>query len=793
MQIFGEVGKSLDGSGEVKTTVIDLYNSFNKMHEAWEVYLTCWDRLAAPVEFASALMLEFLESDLVSSWIATASSRYNLLKETQSESVGFRVYIENMNDRAKNDGITQTDDCMKQFVMFSQKMGEVKGTFMRTAVKMMPESEHCAEPAGEAEPWYGPAILREAALVFKGRAFFEVIFDWLSAGKDSVSLEAITRWGERMHHADPALWTFHHPQDGKPTNRFGAFRQEGYTKEEFVQYFQVLCLYHTTTGLKWHHGSDMSGLLKPCKDRGEFGMFCGVQHDGFDWPTAQAVLEAVVEDWVHTTSSSESDFEHKAMDTQNKDWLALSDCASALEEMFDNCFFTQTPSFQWRFDRVQDAFRAQLSSGYFRDCVSRIAKIVNSPAVQKCDQLGVFRKGTGPKGFFGQMIVLFDAPPAYRSGFAAAYRCARFYEHAVKAGNESSGENKKQLVTVSKISSLLYGVLGDNGAEERRIKDAVDIVWWSNAAVEEADLLALDIAETEEKLEKFAKRSKPGDEQEIANLQDALEQKQRPRLEYLSGLLDQDWKIKLVKLIQRSDEPSGKAPVKEDNALQEDAQTVGLEDVVVHESATPSGAGTGLGSTTARQFEEMNVNVYLLDNMLIATSPVKVKFEPDTKSTGVDVATPRDNARLTRSMSSLLDEDTFIQVDVMQTALLSGVASPLLQVDWVCLPQLDECTDATNRPFYSEGTPNAIAVKGIRERDVGRLEETYYFTAPQVSSHILEGLYTALRTQVVDDTTLEEARTPVAALEAPTNVEVEVEAPLPKVLPAKPDEVQQQM
>ena len=99
--------------------------------------------------------------------------------------------------------------------------------------------------------------------------------------------------GEELTRCDPELWVFKDRDDGKHRNRFQAFQnKQGYTKEEFKQYAQVLTLFDGNKA--WQQGLvDISKLLVSKKKDGQFGLLCGVDSDLMNWRVYEQILEAV--------------------------------------------------------------------------------------------------------------------------------------------------------------------------------------------------------------------------------------------------------------------------------------------------------------------------------------------------------------------------------------------------------------------------------------------------------------------------------------------------------------------
>ena len=47
------------------------------------------------------------------------------------------------------------------------------GSFQKTAIALMPKTDHGPAKAGDAEPWLGPAAVKEAALIVKVQSLLE--------------------------------------------------------------------------------------------------------------------------------------------------------------------------------------------------------------------------------------------------------------------------------------------------------------------------------------------------------------------------------------------------------------------------------------------------------------------------------------------------------------------------------------------------------------------------------------------------------------------------------------------
>ena len=132
---------------------------------------------------------------------------------------------------------------------------------------------------------------------------------------------------------------------------------------------------------------------------------------------------------------------------------------------------------------------------------------------------------------------------------------------------------------------------------------------------------------------------------------------------------------------------------------------------------------------------------------------VSINFDPDERSTGV------------AETSGSTTNSTTIKIQAMQAALLSGPQCPLTEVKWVWVPQLDPCQNFEHRAFDGEGCPNAVQVSGFRERDVGRVQETYVFTVDDtVQPQLLDSMFNALKKQIPETFSEEDLPTRVEKL-----------------------------
>eukprot|EP00658_Telonema_sp_P-2_P010496 TRINITY_DN13955_c0_g2_i2.p1 TRINITY_DN13955_c0_g2~~TRINITY_DN13955_c0_g2_i2.p1 ORF type:complete len:830 (+),score=217.52 TRINITY_DN13955_c0_g2_i2:610-3099(+) len=772
-RLFGDLGTRKTKPGEKGNTVIDLYESIKKTNDALKKFNDNWTRLAAPMEYAAAIMLEYLDTELLTDFVASGQMRYKLMVELISESVGFRVFVENMTAKSLDDGVGFSDN-LNTYWVTSQKVGAIKSGFLNSAMASLPSTPQCDEKVGEIEPWVAPAALREASLVLKARAAYHAIFERLFDG-DSVSSDRLNDWGSRISERNPAIWCF--SDDGKTYNRMEllSLRSEPLSKSDFVQYHQALTLCDIKT--EWLSGEvGLGDLVKPAKSRGVFGYLCGVECDRVQWPLFEELLEDVVNDAIQETGWDRAAFEAETVAAANpwNAWRALDTYAGQVEEMFDNCFYNRNPSYLWRYDRAEDSFRQPTSSTYFIEAEQRFTSIVQSEELAQCNAMGMFRKGLGGNGLFGMFYPLLQCTGAERSAFAAAYRTSRIYNHTLRSSDEYNSKTRVEMEMRAKIAKHLHSALGDDQDEEDRVKEATKILWHSNAQREERDLLKTQLQKLTKEIDVLQGKNKlRGDEPKQLENKIGEKASLQEQLEGVMAYLQKDWRIQLVRPKQVDDgtEPPGVAgepgEVVDDSSLTTtDNQMVAIEmgdKQLVEpgpgeaESSVGQGASNGMAQvrTPVQVATVLPVTVFLLDNMLVAKNRVTIKFEPDEHEVPNSPGSPtNESAVLTRSSTcetaaSWMDEDeeddTFIKVDVVRMSLLNTYHSPLQKVEWTYIEGLPPCAAPENRAYDGEGTPNAIHVSGFRMRDTGKTAENYYLTANECSSEMLEDLYDELQ------------------------------------------------
>eukprot|EP00656_Telonema_subtile_P021614 TRINITY_DN2264_c0_g2_i10.p1 TRINITY_DN2264_c0_g2~~TRINITY_DN2264_c0_g2_i10.p1 ORF type:complete len:2689 (-),score=511.82 TRINITY_DN2264_c0_g2_i10:173-8239(-) len=361
-EIFGRLGPDSASGEQSKLTVIDLFNRVEAMHKAYEQFAVDYDHYAAPLEYCAALVTEYFDEELFVGWFQSGQVRYGKLCDTIAESIGFRVFVENMMRTASNDETVQgfaQERPQKAFTQLFQQVNTMMEGFRNASREIMPMTS--TFPKGRARPYWGPAALREAYLRVKAIATYEVIYEMLAGGDDEVSFLELRNWYDRLKAREEArdledLSADVEYESWTEPNRFNIFPENlPMKREDFIEMHVKLVLNSTT---------DSVGALcvTGAKAYREFSLLLDdVVHD--------FVEEHAHEEGVPLAESAAAFRAALQMTSCAAEMNWLKATVAEVDNAFDGCFSFDNASYLWHFNRAKHAVQEETSDTHFKQFV----------------------------------------------------------------------------------------------------------------------------------------------------------------------------------------------------------------------------------------------------------------------------------------------------------------------------------------------------------------------------------------------------------------------------------------
>jgi hypothetical protein len=590
------------------------------------------------------------------------------------------------------------------------------------------------EASDGVAPHLGPAVLREAYLLLKAQALYQLVYVCLTRGAATlvnqdgvknpipqISHDAVAEWYERLRQAhfdkcvakreqsqnkieewdDRFDFKFDKNGDGKSVK----FLQPGLPVEfkHFISAHKyVACSHAPSIGVKvtWASGKlCVSGKL---------------------WHTFEELLEDIEDELLRdlmanfgsTAISRElaQDYVQKALKwTDNYDLLEwFEKMVPTVDDMFDQVFyhmntsnlhhFSQTKSAvraktqDYTFENMRESFKQDILTGKWVEKDGGELAFVWDPSSKmgRASSMGLLFK---EHRHLASLYILLKAPFEIRRDWAAMYRTFVLMDRTKDDGDENSKATQKQDEKKSQVTKNLAGVLGNDEREEDEITNASEIMY-------------INAIDPDNEKQRLISTGKPTPEQ--------CTDKNRGFI-----LLDRH-----SEFVQDLD------PEQKD----EDNKQRGHE---LEQDKTPCG--------DAPEPYAKKVNLFLLDTMLVATSEHHVNFSA-TCHTKVEVES---NASLEDKAST--DTDTDASVGKVDNSVPLTVAEAS-----VLMPNQNNQESFTLSKFDSQENPNVLKVTGNRFVDGKRSKRCYYFATFFQEDHnqlvtVLETLKDKRKIEEVED------------------------------------------
>eukprot|EP00656_Telonema_subtile_P006548 TRINITY_DN13029_c0_g2_i1.p1 TRINITY_DN13029_c0_g2~~TRINITY_DN13029_c0_g2_i1.p1 ORF type:complete len:1230 (+),score=269.16 TRINITY_DN13029_c0_g2_i1:178-3867(+) len=452
VEIFGMLG-SEQGGIEPSGTVVDLYNKIDALKTAWLKLMDpdCYKRMKAPLVYASALLLEFYDTDLLVSWFASSGVRYARYCESRESSIGFRVFTNNMIKTASDAGIKVGDQ--RAFTQMIQ-----------TVQSMLEGLEGACQAlfADEAQPDFGPAVLREAYYQIKAEAVYELVFYALAGDTSqarttnrSVPVNKVQEWARRLRDGDPETWSFE--RTGESRLAFFDKYEGSIPMDEFVTAHLKAC----------GSGPDRRGNVAELAAN----TLCA---KGTQWYLFDELLEQIKEDYVKANGLFiENNFVLKLEATTAGSVLKpLSRLLNTVDTAFDGCFYFDQTSYLRHFKHSTDAIQPPKTEQQMLESRDLVFSKLQEPGMSDLIQKYCYKQHK----YLNHLVSLLEADSEVRNDYAAMHRTLRTLNMSRMDGNLRNGGLVSEQANKQRVTQLLGGALGCDRAEELLIKRATQII-----------------------------------------------------------------------------------------------------------------------------------------------------------------------------------------------------------------------------------------------------------------------------------------------------------------------------